>query len=96
MIRPGPPGLGHVGGTALVMQHPETQVLGVRVVDDRAANHFPMPSEASGKDEVLVGRFRTDLGDPSGRSLSLFVTGDQLRKGAALNAVQIAEWLLKA
>jgi len=68
---------------------------GVRLVDDRAANHFPMPNEASGADEVLVGRIRTDLSDPSGRSLSLFVAGDQLLKGAALNAVQIAEQLVK-
>jgi aspartate-semialdehyde dehydrogenase len=68
---------------------------GLRVVDDRAANRFPMPSEASGRDEVLVGRIRTDLGDPSGRSLCLFVAGDQLLKGAALNAVQIAELLLR-
>ncbi len=64
---------------------------GLRLVDDRAANHFPMPSEASGEDDVLVGRLRTDLGDPSGKSLSLFVSGDQLLKGAALNAVQILE-----
>ena len=49
---------------------------GVRVVDHRAANHFPMPSEATGQDDVLVGRIRTDLGDPSGRSLTLFVAGD--------------------
>jgi len=69
--------------------------LGVRVVDDRAANRFPMPSEASGQDDVLVGRIRTDLGDPSGRSLALFVAGDQLLKGAALNAVQIAEALFR-
>ena len=67
---------------------------GVRVVDDRAANHFPMPVEASGADDVLVGRIRTDLSDPSGRTLSLFACGDQLLKGAALNAVQIAEALL--
>jgi len=70
------------------------QALGVRVVDDRAGNRFPMPSEASGQDDVLVGRIRRDLGDPSGRSLALFVAGDQLLKGAALNAVQIAEVLL--
>jgi aspartate-semialdehyde dehydrogenase len=69
---------------------------GLRVVDDRAANHFPMPCEASGQDDVLVGRLRRDLGDPSGRSLALFVAGDQLLKGAALNAVQIAELLLGA
>ena len=67
---------------------------GVRLVDDREKNHFPMPSEASGQDDVLVGRIRTDLGDPSGRTLSIFVVGDQLLKGAALNAVQIAELLL--
>jgi len=68
---------------------------GLRLVDDHAANHFPMPSEASERDEVLVGRIRRDLGDPSGRSLALFVAGDQLLKGAALNAVQIAERLFR-
>jgi aspartate-semialdehyde dehydrogenase len=67
---------------------------GVRLVDDPERNHFPMPSEASGQDEILVGRLRRDLGDPSGHSLALLVAGDQLRKGAALNAVQIAELLL--
>lgn len=66
---------------------------GVTLVDDRSANHFPMPSEASGRDDVLVGRIRRDIGDPSGRSIALFVSGDQLLKGAALNAVQIAEHL---
>ncbi|AWV22487.1 Aspartate-semialdehyde dehydrogenase [Roseomonas mucosa] len=68
---------------------------GLKLVDDRARNHFPMPSEASGQDDVLVGRIRRDLGDPSGRTLALFVAGDQLLKGAALNAVQIAERLLR-
>ena len=67
---------------------------GVRVVDELERNYFPMPVDASGKDEVLVGRIRKDVSDPSGRTLSLFVAGDQLRKGAALNAVQIAERLL--
>ncbi|WP_370241983.1 Asd/ArgC dimerization domain-containing protein, partial [Pararhodobacter marinus] len=57
-------------------------------------NHFPMPVEATGQEAVLVGRLREDLGDPSGRSLALFIVGDQLLKGAALNAVQIAETLL--
>lgn len=66
---------------------------GLRLVDDAAANHFPMPSEATGQDDVLVGRIRTDLGDPSGRTIAMFVAGDQLLKGAALNAVQIAEAL---
>ncbi len=67
---------------------------GVRVVDELERNYFPMPVDASGKDEVLVGRIRKDVSDPTGATLSLFVAGDQLRKGAALNAVQIAERLL--
>ncbi len=68
---------------------------GLKIVDDRAKNLFPMPRDASGKDEVLVGRLREDQSDPTGRSLALMVAGDQLLKGAALNAVQIAELLLK-
>ncbi|WP_202910673.1 aspartate-semialdehyde dehydrogenase [Teichococcus vastitatis] len=68
---------------------------GVKLVDDRERNYFPMPSDASGQDDVLVGRIRADLGDPSGHSVALFVVGDQLLKGAALNAVQIAEALLR-
>jgi aspartate-semialdehyde dehydrogenase len=68
---------------------------GLRIVDDRAANRFPMPRDAAGRDEVLVGRLRQDASDPTGRSLSLIVAGDQLLKGAALNAVQIAELLMK-
>jgi aspartate-semialdehyde dehydrogenase len=67
---------------------------GVRVVDELERNYFPMPVDASGRDEVLVGRIRTDVSDPTGRTLALFVAGDQLRKGAALNAIQIAERLL--
>jgi aspartate-semialdehyde dehydrogenase len=67
---------------------------GLRLVNDHAANHYPMPNEASGVDEVLAGRVRRDLSDPSGRTLSLFLAGDQLLKGAALNAVQIAERLM--
>jgi aspartate-semialdehyde dehydrogenase len=67
---------------------------GVRVVDELERNYFPMPVDASGKDEILVGRLRKDVSDPSGKTLALFVAGDQLRKGAALNAVQIAEKLL--
>lgn len=65
---------------------------GVRVVDDREANHFPMPLEAGGQDDVLVGRIRKDLSNPN--AICLFVSGDQLLKGAALNAVQIAETVL--
>ncbi|MFI4880764.1 MAG: aspartate-semialdehyde dehydrogenase [Steroidobacterales bacterium] len=66
---------------------------GVKLVDDPERNHFPMPRDASGQDAILVGRIRQDLSDPSGRSIALFVSGDQLLKGAALNAVQIAELL---
>jgi aspartate-semialdehyde dehydrogenase len=66
---------------------------GVRIVDDRARNYFPMPVDASGQDDVLVGRIRKDLSDPSGHSISMFVAADQLLKGAALNAIQIAELL---
>lgn len=66
---------------------------GVRVVDDRQTNSFPMPAMASGQDDVLVGRLRED----SSRSgaLAFFVAGDQIRKGAALNAVQIGELLVQ-
>ena len=66
---------------------------GVKIVDDRIGNHFPMPVEASGQDDVLVGRIRQDLSDASGHSISMFVAADQLLKGAALNAIQIAELL---
>jgi aspartate-semialdehyde dehydrogenase len=68
---------------------------GVKLVDDVEGNYFPMPKDASGQDPILVGRIRQDVSDPSGRSIALFVAGDQLLKGAALNAVQIAELLLK-
>ncbi len=68
---------------------------GVKLVDDAERNYFPMPKDASGEDPILVGRIRQDLSDPGGRSICLFVAGDQLLKGAALNAVQIAEILRK-
>jgi len=67
---------------------------GVKIVDDVENNYFPMPKDASGQDPILVGRIRQDVSDPSGHSIAMFVAGDQLLKGAALNAVQIAEQLL--
>lgn len=67
---------------------------GVKIVDDPEANHFPMPLEASGQDDVLVGRIRQDISRDDGRGIDLFVSGDQIRKGAATNAVQIAEKLV--
>ena len=68
---------------------------GVKLVDDRHSNYFPMPIEASGKDDILVGRIRRDISDETGRSIKIFMAGDQLLKGAALNAVQIAEKLVQ-
>jgi aspartate-semialdehyde dehydrogenase len=65
---------------------------GVELVEDWQNNYFPMPINASGKDAVLVGRIRQDLSHPCG--LDLWLCGDQIRKGAALNAVQIAEYLI--
>lgn len=62
---------------------------GVQVVDDPSRLSFPTPRDADGGDDVLVGRIRTDPSHPN--TLDLWVTGDQLRKGAALNAVEIAE-----
>ena len=67
---------------------------GVKIVDNIEANHFPMPLEASGQDDVLVGRIRQDISREDGRGIDLFVSGDQIRKGAATNAVQIAEKLI--
>jgi aspartate-semialdehyde dehydrogenase len=70
-----------------------TQAPGVKLVENWQTNYFPMPIDASGCDEVLVGRIRQDISHPC--SLELWLCGDQIRKGAALNAVQIAELLVK-
>ncbi|WP_277259745.1 Asd/ArgC dimerization domain-containing protein, partial [Olegusella massiliensis] len=68
---------------------------GVRVVDDLAAAKYPMPLETSDQDLIYVGRIRCDLSAPDGvNALTYWVCGDQIRKGAATNAVQIAEQLL--
>jgi aspartate-semialdehyde dehydrogenase len=67
---------------------------GVSVLDDRQNNRFPMPIDATDKDNIFVGRIRQDESVPENRGINLWVAGDQLRKGAALNAVQIAEKLL--
>jgi aspartate-semialdehyde dehydrogenase len=66
---------------------------GLRVWDDPAQNHYPMPVDVEGQDDCWVGRIREDLSHP--RALNFWVVGDQLRKGAATNAVQIAELLLR-
>ena len=67
---------------------------GVTLLDDRENNRFPMPIDVSYKDDIFVGRIRQDESLPDNRGINLWVCGDQLRKGAALNAVQIAEKLL--
>ncbi len=67
---------------------------GVVVEDDLAHNLYPMPLSAEGKDEVFVGRIRRDYTQPN--TLNCWVVSDNLRKGAATNAVQIAEWLVRA
>lgn len=62
---------------------------GVSIINDRISNLFPTPLDASNKDDVYVGRMRADISQPPGKGLELFVCGDQIRKGAALNAIQI-------
>lgn len=66
---------------------------GVELVDDPAENEYPMPRDAAGRDEVFVGRVRRDPSVPDGKGIALFVVADNLRKGAATNAVQILEAL---
>ena len=66
---------------------------GCQLKDDPSTLTYPMPLETAGKDDVYVGRIRKDLSDDCG--LTFWLSGDQIRKGAALNAVQIAEYLVK-
>eukprot|EP00877_Chromochloris_zofingiensis_P015179 jgi/Chrzof1/9915/Cz04g20200.t1 len=68
---------------------------GVSIINDRQANRFPTPLDATTKDDVYVGRIRRDISRKDNKGLDLFVCGDQIKKGAALNAVQIAELLVK-
>ncbi len=69
------------------------QAPGVTVIDDPARQQYPMPLFTAGKDDIYVGRIREDLANPNG--LTFWLSGDQIKKGAALNAVQIAEFLIK-
>ena len=71
-----------------------SQAPGVELIEDFETNRFPMPTDVTGRDPVAVGRIRQDLSHP--QALELWLCGDQIRKGAALNAVQIAELLLEA
>ncbi len=68
------------------------QAPGVTLIEDWQANRFPMPMDVSGRDAVAVGRIRQDISHPN--ALDLWLCGDQIRKGAALNAIQIAEYLV--
>lgn len=67
---------------------------GVSIINDRVNNRFPTPMDATTKDNVFVGRVRRDISRADNKGLEMFVCGDQIKKGAALNAVQIAELLL--
>jgi len=67
---------------------------GVQLMEDPASNRFPMPTDVAGRDPVMVGRLREDISEPN--ALEFWLCGDQIRKGAALNAIQIAELLLPA
>jgi len=77
-------------------------VPGVVVIDEPAAHRYPLATEAAGRDEIFVGRVRADVSMPDGRGLAFWCVSDNLRKGAATNAVQIAElaiergWLASA
>uniref|UniRef100_A0A7S0SS05 aspartate-semialdehyde dehydrogenase n=1 Tax=Mantoniella antarctica TaxID=81844 RepID=A0A7S0SS05_9CHLO len=71
-----------------------SKAAGLTIIDDRANNRFPTPLDATNMDNVYVGRIRQDISQPGKTGLEIFVCGDQIKKGAALNAVQIAELLL--
>jgi len=66
---------------------------GIKIVDDRENSYFPMPLDATDQDDILVGRIRQDISQDGASGIEMFVSGDQIRKGAALNTVQIAELL---
>ena len=70
-----------------------SDVAGLTVVDDPAMNRYPMPVDAAGEDDVFVGRIRQDVSNP--RGVAMWLVTDNLRKGAALNGIQIAEELLR-
>jgi len=81
----------HVSPSDAISKLKESQ--GVYLIEDYKSNRFPMPEDVKEKDDIAVGRIRSDLSNPN--ALELWLCGDQIRKGAALNAVQIAEILLQ-
>ena len=66
----------------------------MQLFEDPVSNRFPMPTDVTGRDPVVVGRIRQDISED--KALEFWLCGDQIRKGAALNAIQIAELLLPA
>jgi aspartate-semialdehyde dehydrogenase len=93
--------VGHSEAVHVEFEHPVTAAdvreslstaPGLRVLDDPASDVYPMPIDAEGADEVFVGRIRQDVSHP--RGIVMWLVSDNLRKGAALNAIQIAEELL--
>ena len=65
---------------------------GIKLEDDQYSNQFPEPIKVENKNDVMVGRIRYDLSDPTNKTINLFLCGDQLLKGAALNAYQILRY----
>ena len=65
---------------------------GIQLIEDCENNRFPMPNDVTGQDDISVGRIRKDISNEN--ALELWLCGDQIRKGAALNAIQIAELLI--
>lgn len=84
------PSAAHTSHTRHPPPHPALR----QIINDRANNRFPTPLDASTQDDVYVGRVRRDISRGDSKGLDLFVCGDQIKKGAALNAVQVAELLL--
>ena len=71
-----------------------TEAPGIDLIEDIQSNRFPMPTDVTGLDPIAIGRIRQDISNPN--ALELWLCGDQIRKGAALNAVQIDELLVKS
>jgi aspartate-semialdehyde dehydrogenase len=70
-------------------------ISGVEVIDEPAEHRYPLALDAAGRDEIFVGRIRADVSLPEGYGLAFWVVSDNLRKGAATNAVELAELAMK-
>jgi aspartate-semialdehyde dehydrogenase len=94
--------IGHSEAVHIELTHPMTAATvrdvlaaapGIAVVDEPTEDRYPLPLDAAGRDEVFVGRIRRDISHPHG--IAMWIVSDNLRKGAALNAVQVAELLVE-